>query len=48
MQARIGYAIVVLAVLAICAWWRGQEQSEEMRGEDDNNEERAIQPILER
>ena len=42
MHSRMGYAIVVLVVLAVCAWWRGRKQFEEMQGEEDNDEERAV------
>ena len=42
MQARMGYAVVVLVVVATCAWWRGRKQLEEVRGEEDNDEERAV------
>lgn len=42
MQARMGYAIVVLVVIAICAWWRGRKQLEGIRGVEDNDEERAV------
>lgn len=42
MQSRMGYAVIVLMVVATCARWQGRKQSEERRGEEDNDEERAV------